>query len=214
MSRYRNLLLLLFLTTSCSSAYYGAMEKLGYHKRDLMISRVKAAKDSQQEAKAQFRDALEQFHSVLGAKGGKLQEQYDKLSVELATSEAAADKVRSRIGAVEDVSKALFREWKSELSGYTNKTLRSQSEQRLSKTERRYGELIGAMKRAESKLEPALQPLRDDVLFLKHNLNAQAIGSLDDELRSVESNVDGLVRDLERSIAEADRFVAELNQEG
>ena len=30
------------------------MEKLGYHKRDLLVSRVQQARDSQQAAKAQF----------------------------------------------------------------------------------------------------------------------------------------------------------------
>ena len=42
----------------------------------------------------------------------------------------------------------------------------------MRQTRARYDQMIGAMKRAEGKLEPALQPLRDQVLFLKHNLNA------------------------------------------
>jgi hypothetical protein len=33
--------------TGCSSMYYGAMEKLGVHKRDIMVDRVKEARDSQ-----------------------------------------------------------------------------------------------------------------------------------------------------------------------
>jgi len=70
-----------------------------------------------------------------------------------------------------------------------------------------------SMKRAESKLEPALAPLRDQVLFMKHNLNARAIAGLSDELVSVQTNVDKLVHDMERAIAQADAFIASLQAE-
>ena len=35
------------LLSGCQSAYYGAMEKVGKHKRDIMVDRVSEAKDSQ-----------------------------------------------------------------------------------------------------------------------------------------------------------------------
>jgi hypothetical protein len=69
------------------------------------------------------------------------------------------------------------------------------------------------MKKADARLEPALQPLRDQVLFLKHNLNAKAIGSLSKEVAVIESKVDDLVRDMEASIREADAFIATLGKE-
>jgi len=69
------------------------------------------------------------------------------------------------------------------------------------------------MKRAEAKLEPALVPLRDQVLFMKHNLNARAIAGLSEELISVQTNVDKLVKDMESAIAEADAFIASLQSE-
>ncbi len=200
-------------TVGCSSAYFSAMEKLGYAKRDLMVSRVHDAKDSQQKAKTQFKDALEQFRSVIAVKGGSLEQKYAKLSKELEKSENQAAQVKKRIASVEEVSSALFREWKSELKQYQNETLRDESERKLELTKDRYEQMIGAMKRASSKLDPALQPLRDNVLFLKHNLNAKAISSLNDELMTVESNVDSLVADLQRSIDEADAFIGEMKKE-
>ena len=68
------------------------------------------------------------------------------------------------------------------------------------------------MKAAEGKLEPVLVPLRDQVLFMKHNLNARAIVGLSGELSRVQVNVDRLVRDMDAAIAEADRFIATLQQ--
>ena len=194
----------------CQSAYYATMEKLGYHKRDILVSRVEEARDSQQAAKDQFQSALEKFTAVVEVKGGKLEDKYRQLSAELDKSEARASAVRKRIADVESVAKALFKEWEAELGQYTNEKLKDISKQKLADTRRRYTQLIGAMKRAESRIEPVLSAFRDQVLFLKHNLNAQAIASLHDELVSVETEIGALIREMEASIAEADSFIREM----
>jgi len=201
---------LLCLATGCSSLYYGAMEKMGVHKRDIMVDRVKAARDTQNAAKEQFLTAMEQFKSVVNFQGGDLEKEYDRLNATLQRTEAEAAAVRQRIGAVEDVSKALFAEWRAEIKQYSSASLKRASQQQYDATQRKYAELIAAMKKAESKLEPALIPLRDQVLFMKHNLNARAIAGLSDEVVSVQTNVDKLVRDMEAAIAQADAFIASL----
>ena len=199
--------------SGCSSVYYGTMEKLGVHKRDIMVDRVKEARDTQNEAKQQFLTAMEQFKSVVNFQGGDLEKEYNKLNATLEKSESKAADVRKRISDVEDVSDALFSEWRSEIKQYNSDTLRKSSQQKYDVTKRKYTELINAMKRAEAKLEPALVPLRDQVLFMKHNLNARAIAGLSQELVSVQTNVDRLVRDMETAIAQADAFIASLQAE-
>jgi hypothetical protein len=204
---------LLLLVAGCQSAYYATMEKVGVHKRDILVSRVEKARDAQQETKEQFKSALEQFSEVLGYQGGDLQSKYDALNREYERSEASADEVRDRITAVESVSEALFDEWQSELDLYSNASLRQASERQLADTRRQYQRLITAMKKAEQRIDPVLDVFRDQVLFLKHNLNAQAIASLKTELASVETNVARLIREMETSIDEADRFIATMNRE-
>lgn len=198
---------------SCSSAYYGAMEKLGVHKREIMVDRVKEARDTQQEAKKQFLSAVEQFKSVVHFKGGDLEKEYEKLKATLEQSEARAEQVRDRIQSVEDVSEALFSEWRGEIQQYHSASLRRSSQSKFDLSRKRYTALITAMKRAESKLEPALVPMRDQVLYLKHNLNARAIAGLSAELTDVQANVASLVRDMEQAIAQADAFIAALQEE-
>src|ERR687885_1968611 len=69
--RPRTLLVLAVLVlASCQTAYYATMEKLGYPKRDLLVSRVQQARDSQQAAKEQFQSALERFRAVVNFRGG------------------------------------------------------------------------------------------------------------------------------------------------
>ena len=142
--------------------------------------------------------------------GGELESKYRRLDSVLKRCESRAADVNSRIQAVEDVSRALFREWKGELGQYHDQALRRASERELAETEDRYEALMQAMHRAASRMEPVLEPLRDKVLFLKHNLNARAVASLGGELTSVERNVEELVREMEDAIQEADRFIAEM----
>jgi predicted protein tyrosine phosphatase len=202
------------LLAGCETAYYSAMESVGFAKRDILASRVEAARDSQQEAKEEITDALTAFGRVVSYQGGDLEAQYRKLAAQLENGEEAAAAVRARNRDVENVAEALFDEWRDELAQYSSATLRTQSEKQLRETRARYATLIGAMKRAESRLEPALQPLRDQVLFLKHNLNARAIAGLQGEVARVDAQVNQLVVELNAAIAEADRFIADLERNG
>jgi len=183
------------------------MEAFGYHKRDLLVDRVEDARDTQEQAKEQFKSALEIFSTLTGFAGGELESKYKQLSAELDKSESKASAVRTHISDVEHVAEALFDEWKSELDQYSNEKLRRSSEQKLAQTRQRYNQLIGAMKRAEAKIEPVLTAFCDQVLFLKHNLNAQAIASLQTELAAVEADISSLIKEMEASIAEADSFI-------
>lgn len=215
--RYQLNLILIFdvliLLTGCESAYYGTMEKLGYHKRDLMINRVESARDAQQDAKEQFQSALEKFSNVLNFDGGELQEKYDQLNSEYNRSQAKAETVRDRIAAVEDVAGDLFEEWETELDQYTNDSLRRSSARKLKQTKQQYAQLIGAMQRAEKKMDPVLSAFHDQVLFLKHNLNAKAIASLQTELASIDAEVNTLIKEMEASIQEANAFISAMEKE-
>jgi len=207
------LVLILLFSLGCQKAYYDTMEKFGVHKRDIMVDRVEKARDSQEEAKEQFQSALEQFSTVLNFKGGKLEDKYKTLQAEYDKSEAKADDVNKRIDAVEDVSEALFAEWEDELDQYSNASLRRDSERKMVQTRRQYDQLIKAMRKAEAKIEPVLKAFRDQVLYLKHNLNAQAIASLQSELVGVESDIADLIREMEKSIGEANSFIKTMLEE-
>lgn len=203
-------LFLIFTLAGCQSAYYATMEKVGVHKRDIMANRVEAASDAQQEASEQFTSALDALTALTHFDGGELQAMYDTINEQYEDSEAAVDNVRERIDAVEDVSDALFSEWREELSLYSSASLRRESERKLKQTERGYQQMLSAMKKAESKMEPVLNTLRDNTLYLKHNLNAAAIGALKGEFASLELEINRAIKDMKVAISESERFLATL----
>ncbi|QLE87307.1 MULTISPECIES: DUF2959 domain-containing protein [Shewanella] len=198
------------LLSGCQSAYYGAMEKVGYHKRDIMVDRVTDAKESQEEAQEQFSSALEEMQALLNHDGGDLEKAYNKAKDEYESSQEAADDVSSRISKVEDVAEALFDEWQSEINEISKASLRRNSETKLRETQRSYEQLVRTMKRAESKMDPVLVAMKDNMLYLKHNLNAQAIGAIKGEFASLQTDISGLIKEMNKSIEESNKFIASI----
>ncbi len=191
----------------CKSVYYGAMETVGIEKREIMVDRVVAARNTQVAAAEQFRSALDLFSAVVDFDGKKLEKTYKKLSKEFERSQTRAAEVKKRIDSIDSVSKALFKEWKSELKQYSSASLRKSSEAQLKETERQYVTMMNAMRKAAATMDPVLSAFQDQVLFLKHNLNAQAIASIQGEADQVESDIKRLIADMEASIAEANAFI-------
>lgn len=200
-------ILVLALSGGCSSAYYKTMESIGIEKRDILVDRVEEARDAQDSASEQFASALEQFRATVNFDGGDLEEIYDRLNSEYEDSSAEADDVSERIDAVEGVAEDLFEEWEQELEQYSRADMRRNSAALLKDTRSRYGKLMASMRRAESSMEPVLEAFQDQVLFLKHNLNARAIGALRNELDSIERDTARLIAQMQKAIAEANDFI-------
>lgn len=197
----------------CASTGIAVREKLGYAKREQLVDRVEEARDGQQAAKAQFADALEELLALTGGTNSDLEAAYKKLKSQADRSKSKAQAVSDRIASVERVAGALFKEWRAELEQYQSATLRTTAERQMTDTQRQYDQLIGAMKAAEAKMDPVLRAFEDQVLFLKHNLNARAIASLKGTQAQIENDVAGLIQELEASIAEADQFISQMGSE-
>lgn len=208
--RFTAILLLAALLAGCQAVKYRTLEAFGVEKRDILSGRVESARDAQDEAKEQFSSALEQFRATVTFDGGELEDLYDRLDGAYERSVDDADRVRGRIDEVRDVAQDLFEEWSDELEDYESDDLRRRSEELLQETRGRYERMISAMERAEETMDPVLQAFEDQVLFLKHNLNARAISALRSELEGIESDTQALIEAMNEAISEADAFIESL----
>jgi len=200
----------LIASTGCATAYYSTLEQFGIEKRDVLVDRVKEARTEQQQTQKVFTSALDEFRTLVTVDGGKLERQYDKMNGSFERAKKQAGDVRTRIDAVEDVGKRLFKEWEVELKQYESPDLRARSEKQLFDTKSQFDGLVLAMNRAAEKMDPVLALYQDQVLFLKHNLNARAISSLEIERAQIEERVSVLIDEMNESIAEADKFIASM----
>lgn len=196
--------------SACKSTYYSIWESMGVEKRDILVDRVESVNEAQEEAQEQFSSALEELTVLINFDGGDLQQTYDEIKDQYEASSDSAERLTSRIEKVESVAEALFDEWQEELQQYSNESLRRDSEKKLKDTKRRYAKLIKAMNRSSEKMQPVLTALNDNVLYLKHNLNASAIGALQGEFDKIKRDIQLLINEMNGAIAQSSEFIASI----
>ncbi len=198
---------ILVLLTGCSTAYYSAWEMMGKEKRDLLRSNVESVKSEQEKAADEFEDALTRLRRLYEVDGGELEKTYDKLKDDYEDAQGRAEDVRDRIEKIDSIADDLFEEWEVEIEEITNPSYRTKSRQKLDETKKKYSNLEASLHRSEASMDPVLTHLKDSVLFLKHNLNAAAIGGLGSEMETIEADIEKLISEMRTSIAEADEFL-------
>lgn len=72
--------------------------------------------------------------------------------------------------------------------------------------------MLASMHQAEKSMAPVLRIFQNNVLFLKHNLNAQAIGALQSEFSTLQGRIDGLIKKMRAAIESSDKFIADFKQ--
>ena len=200
-------ILIVILFFGCSNVYYSAMEKIGKEKRHLLIDNVEDVKESQTKAQEEFTDALTKIKELYAFDGGDLERFYDRFKNSFDDCDERAREIEKRINDVKDVAKDLFAEWEAEIKLINDVKLKNSSRQSLQDAKTKYAKLERVMSASTKKMYPVLAKLKDYVLYLKHNLNAKAVGSLSGEVVSIEKDVEGLIRDMTASIKEAQSFI-------
>lgn len=191
----------------CASGTIKLKESLGIAKREQLVSEVKDARNAQQQAKDQFSSTLAEFKAITGYDGGDLERRYTRLQEQAERSKARAGVVTGKVRSIERIANAMFREWEQELTQYESVTLKDASAEQLSVTRQRYRQLMDAMRAAEASMAPVLRAFDDQVLFLKHNLNARAIASLQTTVTELETEIGRLIDEMNASIDEANKFI-------
>ena len=179
--------------------------------RDILIDRVEDARDVQQEAAEEFKSALEKFKEVTSFSGGDLEDKYNTLNNAFQRSEKSANNISKRVDRVVSATNNLLAEWRDELDDYHDAGIKNRAQQQFDQTRLQAEKLIAAMRKVEDKTKPVLDAFRDQVLFLKHNLNMQAISSLQQTSTEIEHDVSSLILEMEQSISEAELFISSIS---
>ncbi len=190
--------------------YQGRESFLGHHKRDIVVIHVDQTCQSLQATKDQFEDALQQFKNIVHVEKTSLEQRYKLLRRQFEFCKSRSDEVTQQIITIEEVSISLFKEWEQELEQYNSRALRSISRKQLKTSKQQYSRLIKTMHKAESRIQPVLAAFKDQILFLKHNLNAQAIAALQHEFVEIGIDISQLIEVMEITINEASQFVSTL----
>jgi chromosome segregation ATPase len=213
MRRYSTstLLLPIILLSGCTSAYYKAMSTFGKEKRDILVQRIRDTKKDQEQTKEQLKTTMESFQELTGFQGGDLEKSYKKLNGEYEKADGEVNKLRDRIKSIDQVSNDLFTEWQKEIDEMGNANLKARSAAMLRDAKARQAVYMKALRQTEQQMTPVLTAFHDQVLFLKHNLNARAIGSLKGTAASINTDVTAVMKSIDGSMQEADKLISTLS---
>lgn len=209
---------LLFISFSCANpikkavnkAKYSAYEMVGVEKRDLFKKEVSNVKDDQEETGESFKDALKKLKEIYAFDGGDLEDKHEDLNESYINAKEKSQNVKNRIEKLNTVATDLFAEWEGEILEISSSDLQKQSREKLVETKKKYNQLYKQLKASESKVAPVLTKLKDQVLFLKHNLNAKAIAGLKVESGKIQSEIKGLIDEMNESNRKAEEFIKTL----
>jgi hypothetical protein len=190
-----------------SSTYYEAMDTVGYEKREMLVDRVEEARDTQIEAKQQLQTALYTLRRFESIPAGELTQLRDDLDGEVDKTEGQLNELQGDIQSVESIAQEVFDDWEAELQKYDSDELRRKSAQELEETKRNYGALISELRSTHEKLATVIAPLKDQVLFIEHAINAGETPPKSDKLDDVRQQISTLIEELEGSIDRTQRFI-------
>ena len=194
----------------CASAKYSALEKVGIHKRDILVDGVEDARDSQSETREHLVSAYEELSALIDHDGGELEKQYKRLNKEVERARDATEELDDKLKSIDRVSEDLFEEWESELDLYSSQALRNDQAKKLAESRKQFKHMRDRMQVARNRVDPVMAVLNDNVLYLKHSLNAQAVAALRGEAASLEGDVEVLIRDMQVAIDEANAFISKM----
>ncbi len=207
-----SVMLALSLLGACSTVKYEALEQVGIYKRDILVDRVEDARDSQAETKEELVEAYDELNTLIGEDGGDLEKRYRALNRKVERSQDAVDELDNHLKAIDRVSGDLFDEWEAELDQYSSAALRRDQAEKLADSRRAFTALRARMQTARDRVDPVMAVLNDNVLYLKHSLNARALDALRGEATALEGKVDALIRDMQLAIDEADAFIGRMRE--
>lgn len=205
------ILLSFSLFSSCSTVYYNLWETLGKEKRDLLEMNMQSANEDQEDIEKEYKDSLDRIRKKYSFKEGELEQTYDRLSDDYEDIKNKQDDFSEKLKLISDIAYDLFDEWKKEARALDNKTYKRNSLRKLSSTKSSFSAVLANMKKVESRSSRILKKFHDQVIYIKHNLNAKIVGNLRTELNLLESEMTELIKEIQASRVQATKFISTLN---
>ncbi|MBN2484057.1 MAG: DUF2959 family protein [Candidatus Omnitrophica bacterium] len=114
-----------------------------------------------------------------------LTKQFKKFIQEIEKTQTHIEALRDASGTMEEQAAAYFAAWESNLESFNNNSIRNRSRRRLTVTQRDFDQIMREVDRLKTKIEPFLAQLVDTRNFLNYDLNIEAIDSISDVFKKI-----------------------------
>ncbi len=190
-----------------TGAYYSAMDKVGYERREILADRLQDARASQLEAKEQLGRALSSLRRIDTVPVSGLEDLHADLKHQAGDTKDALNDLRSNIASVDSVARSMFSQWGDDLARINDDTVRRQSAAKMRETQQDYNQLSASLRDTEHRLANVVPALQDQVIVLETSLRAGIRPGKTATLQEVRDQVSSLIEDLQGSIDRTQHFI-------
>ena len=164
--------------TACKGS---SKQMVGLRRVDDLLGRIERVHVECELSRESARIALDTLHAVV-ALGTDAMASYAELVDALEVSEERAEALRAVIKPMDRAAEQVFEQWNSDLNSFTRAEMRKRSRDRMLDTRERYDAIITAAEPAREAYEELNAGLRDCVLFLGHDFNANAVAEIESDV--------------------------------
>jgi ElaB/YqjD/DUF883 family membrane-anchored ribosome-binding protein len=178
-----------------------------------LIKKANAEVEAIADAKLQLQKTMDAYNAVLAPDAKDRRDSYKKLQKEISSAEKKRTDVSEKAAEMNTEADKLFKSWQGSAAAIQNPDLRQRSEDRLKRTQDRFGEIRQTGQEASTLYAPFMKSLQDQVTFLGHDLNPGAVSSLKPDAEKLNAQAKDLYASIDKVTAAANNNIAKLSSE-
>jgi hypothetical protein len=159
------------------------------------------------EGRAQVQKTLDTYNSLVQGKAEDPKKAYKNLQKEMERCDDRVADVQRKRDEMQVEADKYFGDWNSSLAGISDPGLRKQSEDRLSKARAQYDGILEATEAAGADFKPFMTSLKDQVVYLGHDLNPAALKSLAGTASKLNGDATALFGKIDGAVSKANSYI-------
>ena len=165
------------------------------------------------EAKQQLQKTMTAYNAVLAPDVKDRRDAYKTLQKEMSNADKKRGEVSSKAAQMNEEADKLFKSWQASSAAIQSPDLRQRSDERLKRTQERFGEIRQTARTASDLYTPFMKALQDQVTFLGHDLNPGAVANLKPDAEKLNAQATELYAAIDKVTAAANNNITKLSAE-
>ena len=178
-----------------------------------LVKKAGSTAEAITQAKLQFQKTMDVYNAVLADDAKDRKALYKKLQGEMETTEKRRADVLRADDEMKTDADIVFKSWADSTGAIASPDLKKRSEERLAKTKERCAQIQAAGHRVGEAYLPFMSTLKDQVTYLGHDLNAEAVASLKKDAAKVNAQAQEVTKRVDEAVATINASIGALRPE-
>ena len=191
-----------------SSSFVAADD--GHDRAKDFYEKIDEAENELEETRKRFQKASARYERMLSAKSNQRKDRYEDFVDQTKECEDKREKLDERLEEMDKQAKKFFDAWRKSSKKIGDNGLRSRSHERLEASRVRYERLSDSYRGVMEHYTPLTKAMRDQIVYLSHELNAESTASLSEDAAKIQARVEGFLHLVDESRHLASDYMASV----